>query len=80
MKVSPLGGVVGQRSIRILKGGPRILFAINSNFWSISYRFRVISICLWTGNDVMPISPLGGAVGQKSVLILNGRPRLPICD
>ena len=22
--------------------------------------FRVISVCLWAGNDVMPISPLDG--------------------
>ena len=53
---------------------------INYNFWSISYRFRVISICLWTGNDVMPVSPLGGVVGQRSMRIMKGSPRLPIYD
>ena len=37
------------------------------------------SICLWTGNDVMPVSPLGGVVGQRSMQILKGSPRLPIC-
>ena len=43
---------------------PDFLFMINYNVWSISYRFRVISICLWTGSDVMPISPLGGVAGR----------------
>src|SRR5208282_2263892 len=37
------------------KAVPDFLFVINYDFWSISYRFRVISVCLWTGNDVMPI-------------------------
>ena len=76
----PLGGVSGQMSLRILKGSPDYIFAINYNFWSISDRFQVISICLWTGNDVMPISPLDGVAGQRSVRILKGGPQLPICD
>ena len=80
MPISPLGGVVGQRSVQILKGGHHFLFAINYNFRSISYRFRVTSICLWTENDVMPISPLGGVVGQRSVQILKGGQRFPVCD
>src|SRR5208282_4442017 len=74
MPISPLGGVAGQSSMRILKGSTRLLFAINYNFWSISYRFYVISICVWTGNDVMPVSPLGGVVGQRSMRILKGSP------
>ena len=81
MPVSPLGGVVGQMSMRILKGSPRLpiyLSMVNYNFWSISYRFRVISIYLVTGNDVIPVSPLGGLVGQRSMRILKGSPRLPI--
>jgi hypothetical protein len=69
MPVSPLGGVV-----------PDLLFAFDDNFWSISYRFRVTGICLWTGNDVMPVFLLGGVVGQRSMRILKGIPRLPICD
>src|SRR5208282_4310216 len=32
------------------------LFAIYYNVWFISYRFRVISLCLWTDIEVMPIS------------------------
>ena len=55
---------------------PDFLFAINYNFWSISYRFRVISI----GNDVMPISPLDGVAGQMLKRILKGGTRLPIRD
>ena len=74
MLLSRLGGIVGQMSKRILKGSPDFLFAINYNFWSISYRFRVISICLWTGNDVMQISPLGGVAGQILRRILKGVP------
>ena len=35
-----------------------------TNFGLSLVRFRVISICLWTGTDVMPVSPLGGVVGQ----------------
>ena len=80
MAVSPLGGIVGRRSMWILKGSPRLPIYDYLYFWSISYCFRVISICLWTGNDVMPISSLGGVVGQTSVQILKGGPRLPICD
>ena len=58
---------------------PDFLFAINYNFWSISYRFRVISICSWTGNDVMPVSPLGGILGQMSMRIMKGSYMLPHC-
>ena len=46
--------------------------------WSISHRFRVISVFVWTENDVMPIFPLGGVVGQISRRILKGSIRLPI--
>ena len=80
MPVSPLGGVAGQRSVRILKGSSDFLFAINYNFWSISCRFRVINVCLWTGNDVIPVSPLDGVIGKISMRIRKGSPRLPICD
>jgi hypothetical protein len=62
MPISPPDGVAGQISRRILKGSSRLPFAINYDFWSISYRFRVISVCLWTGNDVMPISPLSNQI------------------
>ena len=80
MPVSPLGNVAGQRSIRILKVNPRLPICDNYNFVFISYRFRVINIFLWTGNDVMPVSPLGGVAGQMSIRILKGSFRLPICD
>ena len=33
-----------------------------------------------TGNDVMLVSRLGGVVGQRSLRILKGSPRLPIYD
>ena len=80
MTISPLVSVVGRYLCRFRKVVPDFLFAINYNFWSISYRFRVISICLWTGNDVMMVSLLGGVVCQRSIRILKGSPRLPICD
>ena len=44
ISVSPLGGVAGQRSMRILKGTPDFLFAINFNFCFIYSSFRVIQI------------------------------------
>src|SRR5208282_3429445 len=80
MSVSPLDAsyVKGQCGIR--KAVPDFLFVINYNFWSISYSFQVISICLWTGDAVMSVSPLGGVIGQISMRIRKGSPPLPICD
>ena len=36
------------------KAGPDLLLVINSDIFSISHRFQVISDCLQTGNDVTP--------------------------
>ena len=80
MPISPLSGDAGQRSVRILKGGHRLPICDQLKLLVYLLPFRVTSIYLWTGNDVMPISPLGGVVGKRSVCILKGGPRLPICD
>src|SRR5208282_2033135 len=42
-----------------------ILIAKISKSRSIYDRFQVITICLCAGNDIMPVSPLGGIVGQS---------------
>src|SRR5208282_5694218 len=52
------------------------LFAISYDCWSISDLFLVISVFLWSGNDVMPISPLGVIADQISRHILKGSSRL----
>ena len=57
---------------------PDLLLADNLNFCSISHSFRVISDDLQIGNDVTPISPLGGVEPQLYVGIMKGRPRLTI--
>ena len=53
---------------------PDLLLVVNSNFCSISHRFRVISDYIQTGIDVTTISPLGGVEPQIKVGILKSRP------
>ena len=80
IKLCPHAGVGDKNQGRFRKTDPDFQFAINNDFVFVSYSFRVNSICLWTWNGVMPVSPLGGVVGQSLMRILKGSPRLPICD
>ena len=57
---------------------PDFLLVLYCNIPSILHRFQVISICLQSGNDVITISPLGGASGHFSIQILKAPPRFPI--
>ena len=78
MTFSPLGGVAPLFYMGILKGRPDVILVVNCKFCSISHRFRVISDCLETGNDVISFTPPGGVAPQFYLGILNGRPRLTI--
>ena len=57
---------------------PNFLLVLNCDFPSIYYRFQVISICLQTGNDVIAISPQGGATRQFWIRNLKDRSVFPI--
>ena len=50
----------------------------NGNYTSIIHHFRDIEGFLLAGNDVIALSPLGGAVGDLSLRILKERPQLSI--
>ena len=50
----------------------------NGNYTSIIHHFRDIEVFLLAGNDVIALSPLGGAVGDLSLRILKERPQLSI--
>ena len=53
---------------------------ITFGLYSISDRFQVISICLCAGNEVIPVSSLGGVVSERSMRIMKGSPLVPSCD
>ena len=46
------------------------MIVFNGNYTSIIHHFRDIEVFLLAGNDVIAISPLGGAVGESSSRIL----------
>ena len=50
----------------------------NGNYTSIIHHFQDIEVFLLAGNDVIAISPLGGAEGDLYLRILKGRPQLSI--
>jgi len=50
----------------------------NGNYTSIIHHFRYNQVFLLAGNDVIALSPLGGAVGDLSLRILKGQARLSI--
>ena len=63
ISIFPLGGAVysyQRRNLKELYYGLQLVF--NNNFTSITLRFRDNDVFLQTGNDVMVLYPLGGAV------------------
>jgi hypothetical protein len=50
----------------------------NGNYTSIIHHFRDIEVFLLAENDVIAISPLGGAEGDLSFRIVKERPQLYI--
>ena len=64
INISPLGGAVLCTVLNdgMWKGNNGFLLVFNSNFTSIMHCFRDNDVFLQTGNDVMVIPPLGGAV------------------
>ena len=62
MVISPLGAPYIVNNDGFWKGIPDFLLVINSNFASVTHRFRDNAIFLQTGNDVMVKSPLGDVV------------------
>ena len=61
-----------------LKGDPDFILVINNNNTSIMHRFRYNQVLPLSGNDVIVMSPLGGAEDNSVGWILKGRPRLYI--
>ena len=57
-----------------LKGDPDFILVINNDNTSIMHRFRYNQVLPFSGNDVIEISPLGGAEGNSLGWILEGRP------
>ena len=51
-----------------------VIQVFNSNLTSIMHCFRYIQVLPFAGNDVIVLSPLGGAVGDFSPRILIGEP------
>ena len=62
INISPLGGAVYSFQQRNLIGLLCVLSVFNSNFTSITHRFRDKDVFLQTGSDVMVLYPLEGAV------------------
>jgi hypothetical protein len=48
----------------------------HGNFTSLIHHFRDIEVSLLAGNDVIALSPVGGAVGNLFMHILIKRPGL----
>ena len=48
--------------MRILNWFPDFIFVLNGNDTSILHRFRYNQVLLLEGNDVIALSPIGGAV------------------
>ena len=60
------------------KGDPYFKLVINSNHTNIMHCFRYNQVLPLAENDIIVISPLGGAEGNSLGWILEGRPRLDL--
>jgi len=69
-----LGGASGDFHDGFWKSDYDVVIVIHSNFLSGMHGFRDNEIVLPTGNDVILISPSGGASGDFSWRILKERP------
>ena len=74
----PRGGAAAELYVRILKGWPQLQIVFNSNHTSIMHHFRYNPVLPLAGNDVIVLSPFGGAVSDFPPRILKGRPWLYI--
>ena len=54
------------------------MLVFDSNHTSIMHRFRYNQVLPFAGNDVIVLSPLGGAVSDFSPRILKWQPRLHV--
>ena len=52
------------------------MIVFNGNYTSIIHHFRDSEVFLWAGDDVIALSPLGGAAYDSTSRILKERPRL----
>ena len=78
INIYPLGALCTVLNDGIWKGVNGFLFVFNSNFISIMHRFLDNDVHLQTGNDVIVLSPLGGAVRSSRWRILIGWPQVHI--
>ena len=75
---SSLRGAAGSLSRWIMKERPDFITVDSGNHMSIMHRFRYNQVLQFAGNDVIVLSPLGGAEINSLGWILEGRPRLYI--
>ena len=75
---SPLGGAAGIYRDGLWKGDPDFIIVISSSHTSIMHRFRYNQVRPLAENEVIVISPLGGAEDHSLGWILEGRPQLYI--
>ena len=60
------------------KGDPDFILVFNGNHTSMMHRFRYNQVLPLAGNDVIVLSPQGGAVSDYQIQILKGWPWLYI--
>ena len=68
--ISPLGGAEGDSYLRIWKNDLDFVIVFSGNYTCIIHHFREIEVFLLAGNDVIALSPLGGAVDESTLRIL----------
>jgi len=64
---------------RFWKDDPNFILVLHWNYTSIVHRFRFNDLFMLAGNDVIPISSLGGASDNFWLRILKGRSWIYIC-
>ena len=77
--LSPQRGAAAELYVRILKGDNNFMWVFKSNHTSIMHvRFRYNKVLPSAGNDVIVLSPRGGAAGEVWMHVRQERQRLHI--
>ena len=74
----PQGALQVKFKCIICTNNPDFISVFNSNYTSILHCFRYNQLLPLAGNDVISLSPQGGAAGDLRRLILEGRHQLYI--
>ena len=76
---SLLGSAAGEVWMHSMQSDHDFMLVFNNNHTFILHRFRCSQVLQFAGNDVIVLSPLGGAASDFSLQILKGRPWLYCC-